>query len=94
MKVLDYDGLQYLIQTLKENIKLSRSEYGYTTESAMTVSFTVPSYTSGVDTLDVYINGIYAEPTTDYVVSGSTVTLTKELDANQRVTFIVTSVKI
>lgn len=94
MKYLDQTGLEYLVQQIKANLKIVSNEYSYTTTSAMVVSFTVPSYTSGVDALDVYINGLRATPTVDFTASGNVVTLTKELDAGQTVTFIVRSVEL
>ena len=95
MGYLDETGMEYLIQQIRANLKFVENRYAYTTESAMTVSFTVPSYTSGDgQSLDVYINGLHVEPTVDYTVSGSVVTLTKELDAGQTVTFVVRSVEL
>lgn len=95
MKYLDEAGTAHLIQQIKAKLRIAESQYAYTTESAMVVSFTVPSYTSGDGkSLDVFINGLRAQPTTDYTVSGSVVTLTKELDAGQTVLFVVRSIEL
>ena len=95
MKYLDQVGLAHLIEVLQSNIKITRSEYSYTTSSAETVTFTVPTYTTdGKSTLDVYINGLRAVPTTDYTLSGNVVSLTKELTAGQNVYFVVDTISI
>ena len=95
MKYLNEAGLAYLIEALQSKIKITRTEYSYTTSSAETVTFTVPAYTTdGKSTLDVYINGLRAIPTTDYTLSGNIVSLTKELTANQTVYFVVDKISI
>ena len=95
MKYLDQVGMEYLIQKLKVSIKTERTEYSYTTSGTETVSFTVPAYTTdGKSTLDIYINGLRAVPSVDYTLSGTTVTLTKELSANQNVYFVVDTISI
>ena len=93
MKYLDKEGTECLVRELKSKLKITRTEYTYTTASAETVSFTVPAYTTdGKSTLDIYINGLRAIPTTDYTMAGNKVTLTKELSANQTVYFVVDTI--
>lgn len=95
MKFLDLAGVEYLVEQLTARLRLARTEYNYTTTSAETVSFTVPAYTTdGKSTLDVYINRLLAIPTVDYTLSGNQVTLTKELDAGQQLTFVVNTIKL
>lgn len=95
MKFLDLAGVEYLVEQLTARLTLARTEYNYTTTSAETVSFTVPAYTTdGKSTLDVYINRLLAIPTVDYTLSGNQVTLTKELDAGQQLTFVVNTISI
>ena len=95
MKYLDQAGLEYLVQKLRDSLKVTETPYSYTTTSAQTVSFTVPAYTTdGKSTLDVYINGLKAIPTTEYTISGNVVTLVNQLEANQTVTFIVRTISI
>lgn len=93
MKLLDYDGLAHLVAQLKANIKLVEESNVYTTSVAETVSYTVPNYTPGVDTLGVYVNGMKLNAG-EYTVSDTTVTITNELDANQVCEFLVTRVEI
>lgn len=93
MKYLNIEGTECLVRELKSKLKITRTEYTYTTTSAETVSFTVPAYTTdGKSTLDIYINGLRAIPTTDYTMSGNKVTLTKELSADQTVYFVVDTI--
>lgn len=95
MKYLDQSGLGHLVSKMRANIAIIENTYTYTTTSAMTVSFTVPAYTTdGKSTLDVYINGLYAVPTVDYTLSGNKVTLTNELETGQTVYFVVRTISI
>lgn len=93
MKVLDEAGVQYLVSQLKSRIKLVEYKGTHTTTSATTGPFTVSNYTPGVDTLGVYVNGLKMIEGTDYSVSDTSITLTKELDAGQTCEFVVTKVE-
>lgn len=93
MKYLNEEGTACLVRELKSKLKITRTEYTYTTTSAETVSFTVPAYTTdGKSTLDIYVNGLRAIPTTDYTMSSNVVTLTKKLTAGQTVYFVVDTI--
>lgn len=49
-----------------------------TSGSTSTVTFNIPQYDpTGVDIINVYVNGLLETPTDDYTLSGSTITFTK-----------------
>lgn len=51
-----------------------------------TVTFDIPQYDStGVDIIEVYVNGLLEVPTTDYTLSGSVITFTDSKAANTEV---------
>lgn len=93
MKYLNEEGTECLVRELKSKLKITRTEYTYTTASAETVSFTVPAYTTdGKSTLDIYVNGLRAIPTTNYTLNGNVVTFTNALGAGQTVYFVVDTI--
>lgn len=93
MKVLDEAGAQYLVAQMMSRIKLVDYKGTHTTTSSTAGPFTVSNYTPGVDSLGVYVNGLRLIEGTDYSVSGTSVTLTKALDANQTCEFVVTKIE-
>lgn len=95
MKYLDDTGVARLVEQIKANVKISVTDYVYTTEVAELVSFTVPAYTTdGASTIEVYINRMRAIPAVDFTVTGNVLTLTKELDVGQTVHVVVKRVYI
>lgn len=100
MKIINDTGLRYAISKIKtliatefDNLDIGITEYRYTytTPERQTVSFTVPTYTTGC-TLDIYINGLYCIPDVDYTISGNVVSIVKELDGGQVCHFVVRKV--
>lgn len=95
MKYVDLAGAQYLVEKLQTAIQITRTVYNYTTESAETVTFTVPAFTTdGKSTIDIYVNRLWAIPQVDYTITDNVVTLTKELTAGQNISFVVNTIKL
>ena len=93
MKILDKAGAEYLVAQMMSRIKLVEYKGNVTTSSSTAGPFTVSNYTPGVDTLGVYVNGLRLIEGVDYSVSGTSVMLTKALDANQACEFVVTKIE-
>lgn len=59
------------------------------TANASTVTFNIPQYDpTGADILNVYTNGLLEIPTTDYTISGSTVTFTQTKQAGTEIVIL------
>ena len=57
--------------------------------AATTVTFNIPQYDStGVDIINVFVNGLLETPTDDYTLSGSTITFTKQKIAGTEIVVI------
>lgn len=54
-----------------------------------TVPIDYIDYRNGVDFLDVYVNGIHLTETVDYVKTTNGITLTKGLDKDNAVSFVI-----
>ena len=60
-----------------------------TSSTTSTVSFSIPQYDpTGVDIINVYVNGLLETPTDDYTLSGSTITFTNAKTAGTEVVVI------
>lgn len=96
MKFLNHAGLGHFYNKLKSRVKIVETKYVYTTPSRQMVSFTIPNFNSNTQTLEVHVNGLMCIEGSqyDYTLSGNVVSLTKELDANQIVYFVIRSVSI
>lgn len=76
--------------TVETNLMVLNSLYK-TTATTSSVPINIANYDKSTDILMVYINGLKAIPTTDYVVNsaGTSITLTKSLASGQTVAFVV-----
>lgn len=92
MAWLNLSGLNHFLSKLKSGIKIAESRYTVTTSAGQTVSYTVPDFTPSTMTLDVYVNGLHCIPTVDYTLSGNVVNMVNDLDAGQKIEFVVRSV--
>lgn len=60
-----------------------------TSAAAATVTFNIPQYDpTGVDIINVYVNGLLETPTDDYTLSGSTITFTKSKTAGTEIVVV------
>lgn len=73
------------------NIVTYESHYTTTTDGETSIPVNITNFNPDKDVLMVRINHLFASETTDYTVAidGSTITLTKDLKANQNVDFLV-----
>lgn len=77
--------------TVNTNIVNYESHYTSTTDGETVIPINIENYNPAKDVLYVYVNRLRATPTTDYTIAsdGSSITLTKDIKANQSVDFLV-----
>lgn len=76
--------------TVTTNIIMSDSDYTTIADGETVIPIDIPTYNKSTDILQVYINRLRATPEIDYTIDedGTTITLTKDLKANQSVNFL------
>lgn len=76
--------------TAETNLMVLNSIYR-TTDTTVSVPINIANFDKDTDILMVYINGLKAIPSTDYVINaaGTYITLTKSIPSGQTVTFVV-----
>ena len=77
--------------TVNTNIVNYESHYTSTADGQKVIPINITNYNPAKDVLYVYVNRLRATPGTDYTIAsdGSTITLTKDIKANQNVDFLV-----
>ena len=77
--------------TVNTNIVNYESHYTSTTDGETVIPINITNYNPTKDVLYVYVNRLRAAPVTDYTIAtdGSSITLTKDIKANQNVDFLV-----
>lgn len=76
-----YAWFNNLTESLTVNVSAQCFTETYTTVAAntITIPISMQGFNSSADSVAVYISGLRLTPTTDYTISGSTITLTKAI---------------
>ena len=77
---------------LQDNLKSGNVD-SYTVTTAGQTAFTLTETPLNVNTITVFVNGIYQKPTTNYTVSGTTLTLTAGAVAGDEVDVIHNTIR-
>lgn len=94
MKILDKDNLQYLVNLIKNNIRVVEEKYFYATEQSEVVTMSIPNFDVNVMSVEVFLNGFYQIETTDYDIVGPNVVFKKEIIADQDIHIVVKKIEI
>lgn len=76
-----YEWFSTLTESLTVNVSAQCFTETYTTVAAntITIPISLQGFDANADSVAVYISGLRLTPTTDYTISGSTITLTKAI---------------
>lgn len=99
IKVIGLPGLGHfaekLLEYIKFHLRITEQKYTFTTKAeTANVVFTIPNFDSNVDKLDIYVNGLHLIEGTDYSLNGSTLVLTRPVDANNEIHFVCKRITI
>lgn len=93
-KAQQREAWEEFVKTLTDQLTVSTNIITYKSSCTITgpttlVPINIPSFDPTTDLLQVYINGLFAQPGEKYVITGSDILLTNSIDAGNLVYFFV-----